>query len=154
MPARSAPRNKSPIDAVPKRQAGAPTGRLELPPDIAVFKHPGSVGSRDSCLNRGGCSNPRELHCRSSRTQASIGIEGSPFAQMCGVSKRLPDLFGGMPQLANENQCPLLSFFSYLRAGSRAGCVLIAIGHFLFLALGLVGVDWSMRSRWRSRAST
>jgi len=34
-----------------------------------------------------------ELHRGSNRTQAPIGVEGSPLAQMRWVGKRLPDFF-------------------------------------------------------------
>ena len=44
--------------------------------------------------------------------------------------------------------------FSYLRAAGRTRCVLLAIVHLLFLVFFFVGVDRSMRSRWRSSAST
>jgi hypothetical protein len=41
----------------------------------------------------------------------------------------------------------------YLGPAGGTRRVLRAIGHLLFLAFLFVGVDGSMRSRWRSRAS-
>src|SRR5256884_9125015 len=81
VPARGAPRDEAAIDAVPQRQARAATKGFEFPPGIAVLKHLGSIGSRDSCFLRRGRSHPRELHC-SNRTQVPIDLKGRPLAQM------------------------------------------------------------------------
>src|SRR6266508_6076021 len=142
------------------RSTRAATKGFEFPPDIeatpVVFKHLGSVGSRHCCFGnlRRGRSHRGELHRGSNRTQAPIGVEGRPLAQMRRVGKRLPDFFRRVAQLSDENKRPLLSVLSYLRPAGRTRCVLLAIGHPLLLVFLFVGVASSMRSRWRSRAST
>ena len=59
VPARGAPRDEAAIDAVPQRQARAAAKGFEFPPDIAVLKQPGSVGSRHCCFDRRGRFPPR-----------------------------------------------------------------------------------------------
>src|SRR5215469_11057473 len=134
MPARGPPRNKAAIDAVPQGQACAATRGFEFPPGIVVLKHLGSVGARHSCFERRGRSCPGELH-RSNRTQAAIGDEGRPLAQMRRVGKRLPDFFRRVAQFPDENERPLLSILSYLRSAGRTRCVLLAIAHLLILGV-------------------
>src|SRR5207244_11588855 len=103
-----------------------------------------------------------EPHRASNRTQASIGVEGRPLAQLGWIGQRLPDFLRRVAQFSHENERPLLSVLSYLRPAGWTRCVLLAIGHllllvFLFVCLFVflfVRVDRSMRSRWRSRAST
>src|SRR5471030_205508 len=82
VPARRAPRDEASIDIVPQRQARAAAKGFEFPPDIAVLKRLGSVGSRHRCYLRPACSHPGEIHLASNRTQAPIGYEGRPLAQM------------------------------------------------------------------------
>ena len=142
------------------RRVPPPNG-FEFPPDIVatpvVLEHPGSVGSRHRGFGnlRRGRSHRGELHRGSSRTQAPIGVERRPLAQLRRVGQRLPDLFRRVAQFSDENERPLLSVLSYLRPAGRTRCVLLAIGHLLLLVfLFRCGVDGSMRSRWRSRAST
>ena len=93
VPARGAPGNKAAIDAVPERQAGAAAKGLEFPPDIAVLKHPGSVGSRDTCFGNLRCSHPGEIHRGSSRIQARIGYKWRPLAEMRRVGQAPARLF-------------------------------------------------------------
>src|SRR5437899_864298 len=102
---------------------------------------------------RRGRSHRGELHRGPNRCQAPIGVEGSPLAQMHRVGKYLPDFVRRVAQFSDENERPLLSVLSYLRAAGGTRCVLLAIGHLLLVFL-FVSVDGSMRSRWRSRAST
>src|SRR5438876_9664423 len=82
VPARGAPRDEAAIDVVPQRQARAATKGFEFPSDIAVLKHLGSVGSRHRCYLRPARSQPGEIHRGSDGSQAPIGYEGSPLAQM------------------------------------------------------------------------
>src|SRR5438132_6396358 len=82
VPARGAPRDEASIDVVPQRQARAATKGFKFPPDIAVLKHLGSVGSRHRCYLRPARSQPGEIHRGSDGSQAPIGYEGSPLAQM------------------------------------------------------------------------
>src|SRR5215469_2049715 len=153
MPARGPPRNKAAIDAVPQRQARTATKGFEFPTGIVVLKQLGSVGARHNCFERCGRSRPGELY-RSNRIEAPIDRKGRPLAQMRRVGKRLPDFFRRVAQFSDENERPLLSVLAYLRPAGRTRCVLLAIGHLLLLVLLFVRVDGSMRSRWRSRAST
>ena len=88
VPAGSTHCDEAAIDVVPQRQACAAIEGFELPPHIvatpAVFKHLGSVGSSHFCfanVRRRRCHR-RELHRGSNRTQAPIGVKGSPLAQM------------------------------------------------------------------------
>src|SRR5436305_779310 len=87
VPTRGAPRDEAAIDVVPEREARAVTKGFEFPPDVlappGILKHFGSVGSRHSCFGnlRRGRSHRGELH-HSNLTQAPIGVEGSPLAQM------------------------------------------------------------------------
>src|SRR5438445_979045 len=140
-------------DVGPQRQARAATQGFEFPPHIEapplVLKRFGSVGSRDCCFGnvRRRRSHRGELHRGSNRTQAPIGVEGRPLAQMRWVGKRLPDFFRRVAQLSDENERPLLSVLSYLGPTGRTRCVLLAIGHLLLLVFLFVGVDCSMRSR-------
>src|SRR5580704_13884162 len=140
VPARGAPRDKAAIDVVPQRQARAAGKGFEFPPSIVVLKHLGSVGSRHSCFQRRGRSHPRELH-RSNRTQAPLGVEGRPLAQMRWVGKRLPDFLRRVAQLSGQNERPLFSVLSYLRRAGRTRCVLLAIAHLLLLTSA-----WIIRS--------
>src|SRR5438105_7653974 len=155
VPARSTHCDKAAIQAVPERQARAAAKRFEFPPGIGltpvVLKHLGSVDSRHCYfgnLRRGRC-HPRELHLVSNRTQAPIGVEGRPLAQMCRFGKRPPHFFRFVAQLSHENERPHLSVLFYLRPAGRAWCVLLAIAHFALLVFLVVRVDGSspMRSR-------
>src|SRR5437870_714193 len=88
VPARRAHRYEITGDAAPQRQARAATKGFELPPDIEatpiVLERLGSVGSRYFGFGnvQRGRSHRGELHRRSNRTQASIGVEGRPLAQL------------------------------------------------------------------------
>src|ERR1700680_3630170 len=100
VPARSAHCDEAVTDVGPKSQARAPaTKGFEFPPHIEatpfVLKRLGSVGSRHCCFGnmQRGRSHRGELHRGSSRTQAPIGVEGSPLAQMRRVGQRLPNFF-------------------------------------------------------------
>src|SRR5882672_6390566 len=76
------------IDVVPQRQARAATEGFEFPPDIpvapVVLENAGSVGSRHFGFGneRRGRSHRGELHRGSNRSEAPIGVEGRPLAQM------------------------------------------------------------------------
>src|SRR5207253_7950670 len=98
-----------------------------------VLKRLGSVGSRHFGFGnvQRGRSHRGELHRASNRTQAPIGVEGRPLAQLRRVGERLPDFFRRVAQFSDENERPLLSVLSYLRPASRTWSVLPAIGHFL-----------------------
>src|SRR6267143_3691172 len=78
VPARGAPRDEAAIDVVPQRQARAATKGFEFPPDIAVLKHLGSVGSRHRCYLRPARAQPGEIHLGSDRSQAPIGLKVRP----------------------------------------------------------------------------
>src|SRR5262249_54714862 len=143
VPARGAPRDETAIDAVPQRQARAAAKGFEFPPDIAVLKHLGSVGSRHRCYLRPARSHPGEIHLGSHRTQAPIGYEGSPLAQMRRIGERLPDFFRRVAQLSDENERPLFAVLSYLRPAGRARCVLLASAHPFLLVSLFDGVDRS-----------
>src|SRR5580693_3872033 len=86
-------------DVGPQCQARAAARVFELPPHVeatpVVLKRLGSVGSRHGCFRnaRRRRSHGGELHRASDRTQAAIGVKGSPLAQMCWFGKRLPDSF-------------------------------------------------------------
>src|SRR5690348_11990213 len=82
VPTRGAPRDEAAIDVVPQPQARAAINGFEFPTDIVVLEHLGSVSSRHSCLERRGRSHPGELYRATRRTQAPLGIEGRPLAQM------------------------------------------------------------------------
>src|SRR6266481_3912607 len=125
--------DKAPADVGPQRQARAATKGFEFPPHIVVtpvvLQHLGRDG-----LRHFGFGNVRlrrchrgELHRGSNRTQAPIGVEGSPPPQMRWVGKRLPDFFRRVAQFSHENERPLLSVLSYLRPAGRTRCVLLAL---------------------------
>src|SRR5216683_3429099 len=142
VPPGGAPRNEAAIDAVPQRQARAATKGFEFPPDIAVLKHCGSVGSRHSCFERRGRSDPGEIHRASNRTQAPIDYKGSPLAQLRRVGKRLPDFFRRVAQFSDENERPLVftvlsPVLLYPRPAGRTRCILLEIGHLLLLILSV-----------------
>src|SRR5262249_41624223 len=160
VPAGSAHGDEAAMDVAPQRQPRAATKRFEFPPHVeatpVVLKHLRSVGSRHCCFGNLRCGRPHrgELYRGSNRGQAPIGIKRSPLPQMRGVGERLPDSFRRVAQFSDENERPLLSVLLYLRPAGRTGCVLRAITHLFLLFLLFIGVDLSMRSRWRSRAST
>src|SRR6266853_1186678 len=151
VPARGTPRDESSIDVVPQRQVRAATKGFEFPPDIAVLKHFGSVGSRHRCYLRPARSDPGEIHRGSDRSQAPIGLKGRPLANLRRIGKCLPDFFRRVAQISDENERPLFSVLSYLRAAGGTRCVLLASGHLLLLVSFFGGVDRSTRSRWRLR---
>src|SRR5438876_10604242 len=130
-------RDEAAIDVGPQGQARAAAKGLEFPPHVEatpfVLEHRGSVGSRHSCFGnvRRGGSYRGELHRRSHRTQAPIGVERCPLAQLRRVGERLPDFFRRVAQFSDENERPLLAVLSYLHPASRTWSVLPAIGHFL-----------------------
>src|SRR6185295_14669518 len=123
------------MDVVPQRQTRAAADGFELPPDVVatplVLEHVGSVGSGHCCFGnlRRGRSHGGELHPGSDRTQAPIGVKGSPLAQMRRVGEGLPDFFRRVAQFSDENERPPLAVLSYLRPGGRARCVVLAIDH-------------------------
>src|SRR6266545_7238966 len=96
VPPGSTHRDEAAIDVGPQRQARAATKGFELPPHVeatpVVLEHLGSVGSRHCRFGnlRRGRSHRGELHRGSNHTQAFIGVEGRPLAQMRRVGKRLP----------------------------------------------------------------
>src|SRR6185437_12522094 len=110
------------------RQARAASKGFQFPAGVVVFKYFGSIGSRDFCFERRGISRPGELH-RSDCSQAPVGVEGRPLAQVRRVGKRLPHFFRRVAQFSDENKRPLLSVLLYLRPVSRARYVLLAISH-------------------------
>src|SRR6266478_9806429 len=144
VPPGSTHRDEAAIDVGPQGQARAATKGFEFPPHIeatpVVLEHLGSVGSRDRCLCnvRRGRPHRSEPHRGSKLSQAPIGVEGSPLAQMRWVGKRLPDFFRRVAQLSDENERPLLSVLSYLCPAGRTRCVLVAIGHLLLLSVNSV----------------
>src|SRR5437773_3853479 len=123
------------IDVGPQRQARAAAEGFELPAHIeatpVVLEHLGSVGSRHCGFGhvQRGRSHRGELHRGSNRTEAPIGVEGRPLAQLRWVGQRLPDFFWRVTQLSDENERPLLSVLSHLRPAGRTRCVLLAIDH-------------------------
>ena len=122
---------------MPQRQARSAAKRLEFPPDVAILKYVGSVGSRDSCFLRRRRSHPGEIHRGSDRTQAAINYKRRPLAQLRRVGKRLPDFFRRMAQFADENQRPLVfvwfPVFLYPRPAGGTRGVVLEIGHLLIL---------------------
>src|SRR5947199_5784340 len=88
VPPGSTHRDEAAIDVGPQRHARAATNGFELPPHIeatpVVLEHPGSVGSRHGCSGnvRRGRSDCGEFHRGSDHTQAPIGVEGRPLAQL------------------------------------------------------------------------
>src|SRR6266850_6944718 len=160
VPPGSTHRDEAAIDVGPQCQARAGTKGLELPPHIeatpVVLEHLGSVGSRHLGFGhvRRGRSHRGELHRASNRPQAPIGVEGRPLAELRRIGERLPDFLRRLAQFPDENERPLLSVLSYLRPAGRTRRVLFASDHLLLLVFFFVRVDRSMRSRWRSRAST
>src|SRR6266699_3622012 len=147
VPPGSTHRDEAAIDVGPQRQARAATNGLELPPHIeappVVLKRVGSVGSPHFGFGnvQRGRSHRGELHRGSNRTQAPIGVEGRPLAQLRRVGERLPDFCRRVVPFADENERPLLSLLSYLRPAGRTRCILLAIGHRLLLVYSFVGVD-------------
>src|SRR5258706_1005752 len=140
------------IDVVPEGEAGAGAKGFEFPSDIVatpvVLKNLGRVGSRHCSFGnvRRRCSHRGELHRGSSRTQAPIGVEGRPLAQMRRVGERLPDFFRRVAQFSDENERPLVftvlsPVLSYLRTACGTWCVLRAVGHYLLLVFFFVDVD-------------
>src|SRR5262249_26854959 len=85
VPAGGAPGDETAIDVGPQRQARAASKAFEFPPDIAVLKYLGGVGSCDRGFDRRRRPHPRELHRGSSGTQVPIDIEGRPLAQMLRI---------------------------------------------------------------------
>ncbi len=113
-------RDEAAIDVGPQRQACAATKGFELPPHIetapVVLEHFGSVGSRHCGFGhvQRGRSHRGELHRASNRSQAPVGVEGRPLAQLRGVGDRLPDFLRRVTQLSDENERPVLSVLSHL----------------------------------------
>src|SRR5437870_2382928 len=130
-------RDEAAIDVGPQGQARAAAKGLEFPPHVEatpfVLEHRGSVGSRHRCFGnvRRWGSYRGELHRRSNRTQAPIGVERCPLAQLRRFGERLPDFFRRVAQFSDENERPLLAVLSYLHPAGRTLSVLPAIGHFL-----------------------
>ncbi len=157
VPTGGAHRNVSTVDVVPEREPRTTASqRLQLPADVLSapieFEHFERVGSFHLGLGyqRRRCSHRREL-CVAHGTEVAVGIEGRPFAEVLGLRERLPNLRRRMGQVTDENERPRLSSFSDLGAGRGAGRVVVMVVHrFLPFRLG----TGSMRSRWRSRAST
>src|SRR5437763_3062641 len=129
------------IDVGPQRQARAATNGFELPPHVeatpGILQHLGRVGSRHGCFGnmRRGRAHRGELHRGSNRTEASIGVEGRPLAQLRRVGERLPYFCRRVPEVSDENERPLLSVLSYLGPAGRTRCVVLAIGHLLLLSV-------------------
>jgi hypothetical protein len=101
----------------------------------------------------------RRSHCReicgADDPEVPIRIERSPFAEMLGVRERLPDLCGGMMEVADENERPPISVFPDLSARSGTRRVLLTAVHvFPFLFLTLTEGTFSIFSKCCSRAST
>src|SRR4030095_5813427 len=139
-------------------QARAAAERLELPAEVsatpAVLEQLRRLGPLHRGLGDLRRSDRRQLHRGSSLTQARISLKGSPLAQLRRVGKCLPDCSRRVAQFSDKDERPFLSVFSDFRPAGRARCVLYVIGHLLPLPCFFVEVDWSMRSRWRSSAST
>src|SRR5579862_1089972 len=128
-------------DVGPECEACAASHSIELPPHVkatpVVFKRVGSIGSLDGCFGNAwrGRADRGELDRGSCRTQAPVGLEGSPLAQMRRIGKRLPDFFRRVPQLSDENERPLLfpvlsEVLLYSRRNGRTRQVVFAIAHF------------------------
>ena len=131
VPPGSTHRDEAAIDVVPQRQARAAAEGFEFPPHIVaapgVLEHPGSLGSRHcrfGDLRRGG-SHRGELHGASNRPQAAIGFKRSPLAQMLRVGKRLPDFFGRVAQIPDEDERPFFAVL-FVRAPRWPGPVCTA----------------------------
>src|SRR5690242_9647834 len=86
VPSGSTHRDEAAIDVGPQRQARAATNGFELPPHVeatpVVLQRRGRVGSRHGCFGHvwSRRTHRGELHPRSHRTQASVGVEGRPLA--------------------------------------------------------------------------
>src|SRR5256885_10440420 len=89
VPAGSAHRDEAAIYLGPQCETRAAANSFEFPPGIVILEHFRSIGSRHSGFERRGRTHPGELHS-SNFTQASIGVERWPLAQMRRVGKRLP----------------------------------------------------------------
>src|SRR5207244_11613037 len=108
----------------------------DRPPSSSEFAHPGRVGPLHLGL---GYMRRRRPHCRelcgANGTEVPVRIERSPFAEMLGVRERLPNVFGIVGEVADENERPLLSIFSNLSARSGTRRVLLTAAHvFSFLS--------------------
>src|SRR5205814_6882293 len=107
VPARSTHRYESTVDVVPKRQPSAAGSQwLQFPADVlsapVEFEHLKRVGPRHV---RFGYKRRRRSHCRKFRrsngTEVPVRIERSPFAEMLGISERLPNLGRRVRQIAH-----------------------------------------------------
>src|SRR5205085_1999229 len=74
----------------------------------------------------------REL-CSANGAEVPIRIERGPFAEMLRLGERLPHRRRGLREVADENERPLLSIFSYFSARSGTRRVLLTAAHFFFL---------------------
>ena len=130
LPAGCAPRDVSAIDVVPQRQARPGAQRLELPAEVlpapVVFQEPRRLGAGHLVLRdlRRRRADGRELH-RPDGGQVAVGVERRPLRQVRGVRQRLPDQRRRMPQLANDEKCPLVAVLLDLGAGCFAGNVAV-----------------------------
>src|SRR5256712_5446481 len=139
VPPGSTHRDEAAIDVGPQRQARAATNGFELPPYIeatpVVLEHRGSVGSRHRCFGdvRRGRSDRGELHRGSNPTQAPIGVEGRPLAQLRRAGKRLPDFFRRAAQFCYDDARPPPSALRSPPHPRPTPCVLLAIDHLVLL---------------------
>ena len=105
-------------DVGPQRQARAATKGFEFPPHIeATPLYSSTLGASArvtvvSVTCGVGAPTVVSFTVASNRTQAPIGVEGRPLAQMRRVGKRLPDFFRRVAQFADENERPLVSVLS------------------------------------------
>ena len=159
MPAGRTHRDVTAIDVAPQGEARALPQRFQFPSHVAAaplkLEHHGCVGARHGGIGDVGrtSAHRRERHVGSDDTQAAVGVERRPLAELDRVGECLPDLLRRLAQRSNENERPgvavLLADLGAVRAARR-----VRIGHDLFLFFAFVRADLSIRSRWRSRAST
>src|SRR5262249_56951352 len=71
----------------------------------------------------------RREPCGADGPEAPVGIERRPFTKMLGLGERLPDTFGVVAEVPDEDEGPLLPFLSDLRAKGATGCVLVTAAH-------------------------
>ncbi len=107
--------------------------------------------SRPRDLARSVCCGTRFNNMSACLRSGPVRIERSPLTKLLGVRQRLPDLRGRVPQFAHENERPLLSIFSDLRAKSVMRRIRLATTHLFFLPF--TEDSFSILSRCFSRAS-
>ena len=159
VPAGRAHRDVPAVDVVPEREpraaaraASAPSG-CPWPPQL-YSSSSGRVGPLHavSVTMRRRRPHGRERHGGPTVAEAPIGIERRPFAQMLGLGERLPDLRGGWRSSRTRTSVHFSPSFRTSAPAAAPGAYCSG-SHVLFSSFrscrGL-----SIRSRWRSSAST